>query len=332
MNKLAGVQFILQGVGVRLSRAVILLWLVVLSVSTPATADDQVIAAYLMASQTMAITPSLAYAVALAHSGVRLDDQCLQPWPWTLTLGTSKRFYRTQAEANAAWLDAIHRGIRPIKVGLLQVDGLNPTLSQADLLSPTYNLQVGLILLKQQVRHQGSWGAKASRLARQIQRTGLASLCRKQKHSRITTQSANNGQRGHIDQLVNQIASVYTIDPALVMAVIAQESGFNVSAQSNKQAQGLMQLIPETAQRFGVRNPFDPEQNIRGGIAYLHWLLRHFRGDVALTLAGYNAGENAVDKYQGIPPYRETQQYVSRIMAHYPRTLHPIPPVAPWRS
>ena len=87
-----------------------------------------------------------------------------------------------------------------------------------------------------------------------------------------------------------------------------------------------LQLIPETAQRFGVRDPFDPEDNIRGGIAYLHFLLRHFQGDVALTLAAYNAGEKAVDKYQGIPPYPETRHYVRRSMANYPRTVHPVPP------
>jgi membrane-bound lytic murein transglycosylase MltF len=85
-------------------------------------------------------------------------------------------------------------------------------------------------------------------------------------------------------------------------------------ARSPKNAQGLMQLIPATAQRFGVRNVWDPEQNLRGGMAYLQWLLQHFKGDVKLALAGYNAGEKAVERHGGVPPYRETQAYVKRIM------------------
>jgi soluble lytic murein transglycosylase-like protein len=84
--------------------------------------------------------------------------------------------------------------------------------------------------------------------------------------------------------------------------------------------------MPQTALRFGVRHPFEAKDNIRGGIAYLHWLLRHFNGNVALVLAGYNAGEQAVERYQGIPPYVETQHYVRAIMANYPSSHHPIPP------
>lgn len=124
---------------------------------------------------------------------------------------------------------------------------------------------------------------------------------------------------------VNQIAPHYEIDPELVMAVIRAESAFNISAESNKNAQGLMQLIPETAARFGVTDSFDPIQNIKGGVAYLHWLLRHFDGKVDLVLAAYNAGEGAVDRYQGIPPYQETQNYVNKILSWYQKTSHPVP-------
>lgn len=134
-----------------------------------------------------------------------------------------------------------------------------------------------------------------------------------------------NPNRKVVEGWVNQIAPHYGIDPELVMAVINAESAFNVSAESNKNAQGLMQLIPETAARFGVTNSWDPIQNIKGGTAYLHWLLRHFDGKVDLVLAAYNAGEGAVEQYQGIPPYRETQNYVKQILSQYQKTSHPVP-------
>jgi soluble lytic murein transglycosylase-like protein len=90
-----------------------------------------------------------------------------------------------------------------------------------------------------------------------------------------------------------------------------------------------MQLIPETAERFGVKDSWDPVQNIKGGTAYLHWLLRHFEGKVDLVLAAYNAGEGAVERYHGIPPYRETQNYVKQILANYSKTFHPVPNEVP---
>jgi transglycosylase-like protein with SLT domain len=100
-----------------------------------------------------------------------------------------------------------------------------------------------------------------------------------------------------------------------VKAVIAVESEFDPLAVSSKGARGLMQLMPFTAQRFGVTDSFDPRQNIFGGVQYLRFLLDMFQGDVALALAGYNAGENAVARFRGIPPFRETQSYVQKIQA-----------------
>ncbi|MEO6746372.1 MAG: transglycosylase SLT domain-containing protein [Caldimonas sp.] len=115
--------------------------------------------------------------------------------------------------------------------------------------------------------------------------------------------------------LVTKLAPQYQVSPRLVLAVIAAESNFNQLAVSPKNAQGLMQLIPETAQRFGVKNAFDPVQNVRGGIAYLRWLLAYFEGDVALVAAAYNAGERAVERHLGVPPFLETRAYVRRILA-----------------
>jgi len=137
---------------------------------------------------------------------------------------------------------------------------------------------------------------------------------------------AKNPNQEIVAGWVNQIAPAYAIDPALVMAVIQAESAYNPGALSPKNAQGLMQLIPATAQRFGVKDPWNPLENIRGGVAYLSWLLRHFEGKVEWAVAAYNAGEGAVDRHQGVPPYQETQAYVKKILAHYPKTTHPIPP------
>lgn len=126
--------------------------------------------------------------------------------------------------------------------------------------------------------------------------------------------------------LVRQLAPEYGIHPRLVMAVIKAESNFAAAAVSVKNAQGLMQLIPETSLRFNVRKPFDPEQNIRGGLAYLRWLLAYFEGDVGLVAAAYNAGEGAVNRYRGIPPYPETRDYVKRIVAIFRKDEHPYDP------
>ena len=117
-----------------------------------------------------------------------------------------------------------------------------------------------------------------------------------------------------ISSYVLLTANEYRLEPALVLAVMAAESNFDPAAASAKNAQGLMQLIPETARRFGVRNILDPAQNIRGGMAYLRWLLAYFEGDMALALAAYNAGEGAVERYYGVPPFAETRNYVLKIL------------------
>jgi hypothetical protein len=118
----------------------------------------------------------------------------------------------------------------------------------------------------------------------------------------------------HIARLVARMAPEFHVEPRLALAIIEAESNFNPAALSPKNAKGLMQLVPETAARFNVSNPYDPAQNIRGGLAYLRWLLAYFEGDVQLVAAAYNAGEGTVERYRGVPPYLETRAYVRKIV------------------
>lgn len=116
-----------------------------------------------------------------------------------------------------------------------------------------------------------------------------------------------------IRTMIDRIAGEQGVENSLVHSVIRAESNYNPNAVSPKGAQGLMQLIPSTARRFGVSNSFDPAENIQGGVRYLRFLLDYYRGDYAKTIAAYNAGEGNVDKYNGIPPFAETQNYVYQV-------------------
>jgi hypothetical protein len=122
---------------------------------------------------------------------------------------------------------------------------------------------------------------------------------------------------GQYADLINGIATGNGVDPALVKAIIRAESGFDQRAVSRKGAQGLMQLMPETADRYAVGDAFDPAENIRGGVRYLRFLHELFPGQLHLAVAAYNAGENAVLRYGGIPPYAETREYVTRVLRFY---------------
>ncbi len=129
--------------------------------------------------------------------------------------------------------------------------------------------------------------------------------------------SSSNVSHGDIDKLIDKYATQNNLDPDFVKAVVKQESGFNPNAKSPCGAMGLMQLMPSTAQGLGVKNAFDAEQNIYGGTKYLKGLMDRFGNNKELALAAYNAGPNAVKKYNGVPPYKETQNYVKNVMASY---------------
>ena len=127
-----------------------------------------------------------------------------------------------------------------------------------------------------------------------------------------------------LDWIIYRAGKRQGIDPRFIHAVIKQESRYNAKAVSGAGAEGLMQMMPGTAKRFGLKDPFDATANVEAGTKYLKFLLKRFNGDVSLALAGYNAGEGSVDKYKGVPPYGETQNYVKKIEATYGKTYHPV--------
>lgn len=127
-----------------------------------------------------------------------------------------------------------------------------------------------------------------------------------------------------LDLVIFRAGEQYGVDPRLIHAVIWQESKYKVDAESHVGAKGLMQLMPATAKRFGCEDSGDSASNINAGVKYLRFLLKRFDGDVTLALAGYNAGEGNVDKYEGVPPFGETQNYVRIITGRYGKTYHPV--------
>src|SRR6202049_4408418 len=129
--------------------------------------------------------------------------------------------------------------------------------------------------------------------------------------------NAPNVPSVNLDEVVNSASGRYRLDPDLVNSVIKAESGFNVRAVSPKGAQGLMQLMPQTASQLGVRNAFDPQANVEAGTRYLRELLERYNFDLVKALAAYNAGPQRIDQYNGVPPYRETRAYVARIVHEY---------------
>jgi len=166
------------------------------------------------------------------------------------------------------------------------------------------------------------FGASAD-IAQRVDEQGVVSLTSKPSRVRASAGSSSlERPRAALsdtqyDSYVSQAAALYQIPEDLIRAVIMVESGYNPRAVSRADARGLMQLIPSTASRMLVDDVFDPRQNIFGGVRYLRVLANTFNGDLFLTLAAYNAGEGAVAKFGGIPPYPETQAYVARVVAYY---------------
>jgi soluble lytic murein transglycosylase-like protein len=160
-------------------------------------------------------------------------------------------------------------------------------------------------------------------IAQHVDGQGVISLTSKATRQRAVNGSGSSERvrasvpENQYDGYVTQAAALYQIPEDLIRAVIMVESGYNPRAVSKADARGLMQLVPSTASRMLVDDVFDPRQNIFGGVRYLRVLANLFNGDLFLTLAAYNAGEGAVAKFGGIPPYPETQSYVARVVAYY---------------
>lgn len=176
----------------------------------------------------------------------------------------------------------------------------------------------------------GAWYRRGS-LSVFVERARIDHIEREELESVAESDSTSKKERGwttgssRIDSLIKQNGAKYGVDPYLTFCVMEQESHFNARALSPKGARGLMQLMPGTSARFGVRRPSDPAQNIAGGTRYLKQLIEQFNGRIDLVLASYNAGEGAVMKFgRTVPPYRETRDYVKRISYRYKRTKHAV--------
>lgn len=194
------------------------------------------------------------------------------------------------------------------------LDALYPNNTQTNspsfekVLQATTKSNFGTLLLNPQLKQVNA------NIINQTPQTSLNTALQEVMSAQANTTTASKSQ---ILNVVNQIAEKHGVDEKLVQALIKQESGFNPNAKSKAGAMGLMQLMPSTAKNLGVQDPYNIVQNVEGGVKYLKSMLNKYNGNVILALAAYNAGPGAVDKYDGVPPYKETQNYVRNILANY---------------
>ncbi len=185
---------------------------------------------------------------------------------------------------------------------------VNNTPSFEKVLQSTTKSNFGTLLLDPQLKKVNA------DIVRQSPQISLTNALEEAAAIQANTQPANKAQ---ILNVVSQISKKHGVDEKLVQALIKQESGFNPNAKSKAGAMGLMQLMPSTAKTLGVKDPYNIVQNVEGGVKYLKSMLDKYNGNMILALAAYNAGPGAVDRYDGIPPYKETQNYVRSILANY---------------
>jgi soluble lytic murein transglycosylase-like protein len=278
--------------------------------NTLAADQTAIPAGYVQIAGEYGMPPDVLYRLALHQSGARLDSGQHRPWPWTISVDGRLARYRTREDAYRAIRHYLDRG-RVVDVGLLLLD--RPPYAQTlgdpwSVLDPLYNLRLGAYRLRQRFTQTQDWTSAVAAFATP-----------KAAGSVHTSRPLALNWPGHRQfvLLMRETALRYQLEPELLYAVVAAESNFRPRARSAAGAQGLMQLMPATARRFGVTDSFDPAANLDGGARYLRLLLDQFQ-DLTLALAGYNAGEQAVIRHRDrIPPYRETQQFVPRVLALY---------------
>ena len=205
-------------------------------------------------------------------------------------------------------LNAQNNPANPLDTLYPETNKVNNAPSFEKVLQSTTTSNFGTLLLDPRLKQVNADLIKAS------PQLSFSNALQEANAIQANTQSATKSQ---ILNVVNQIADKHGVDEKLVQALIKQESGFNPKAKSKAGAMGLMQLMPSTAKNLGVQDPYNIVQNVEGGVKYLRGLLDRFNNDEKLALAAYNAGPNAVKKYGGIPPYKETQNYVNSIMSAY---------------
>lgn len=187
-----------------------------------------------------------------------------------------------------------------------QVNNNNPSFEKV--LQSATKSNFGTLLLDPRLKNVDA------QIIKQSPQISLTNALNEAEAIQANTQSTSKSQ---ILNVVSQISKKHGVDEKLVQALIKQESGFNPNAKSKAGAMGLMQLMPSTAKSLGVNNPYNIVQNVEGGVKYLKSMLDKYNGNMILALAAYNAGPGAVDKYDGVPPYKETQNYVKNILANY---------------
>lgn len=277
------------------------------------------------------IDPALLYAAALEASGRERDGRA-SPWPWTVRVGDKVTHYHSRESAQRALYESIGDGRTDIGVGLMGVEFSLVAGQRMVALDPEHNLRAGARLLRQALGQSDPGGAISRAFGGHVDGEAVlrSAATLHEKTQRTTTRNQGGPLRyascvpenkRAVAELVERAALRHQVDPAFALGIALAESAFRQSAVSHKGARGVMQLMPATARRYGV-SAYKLEQNIDGGVRYLRDLAEMFGSDPRLVAAGYNAGEGAVKKYgRQIPPFRETQAYVPRVMAARERYL-----------